>query len=227
MLSLASAHRGQVRLEPDWDNRVGLYDIILVQNKMRFERRCSISSNSKLGWQCTCFVYIYQWFRCRWCWNDIVVTHMNNSLTMLIMSLHSIKRRTNVPRKQGYVENIIPQFLDEDFTTHYRVGRDVFNEILERITPDLTRTFGGSVDQTTPTKQLLVFLCYLANQESMREAGHYFGLAKWNVHVILRRVSATINNVLWHVSIKREFFFRTTRPLSFFFFEVKTKMCWA
>lgn len=83
---------------------------------------------------------------------------------MLIMSLHSIKRRTNVPRKQGYVENIIPQFLDEDFTTHYRVGRDVFNEILERITPDMTRTFGGSVDQTTPTKQLLVFLCYLANQ---------------------------------------------------------------
>jgi len=141
--------------------------------------------------------------------NEMVVAHNNNSLTMLIMSLYSTKRRTHVPRIQGYVENIIPQFIDEDFATHYRVGHEVFNEILERITPDLKRTYGGGIEQTSPTKQLLIFLCYLANQESMREVGHYFGLAKSSVHVILRRVSATINNVLGHVSINRNIVFQT------------------
>jgi hypothetical protein len=55
------------------------------------------------------------------------------------------------------------------------------------------------VEQITPQKQLLVFLCYLSNQESMREIGHYFGLGKSTVHGILRRVSTTLNYVLGHV----------------------------
>jgi predicted DNA-binding protein YlxM (UPF0122 family) len=50
---------------------------------------------------------------------------------------------------------------------------------------------GGGVEQITPQNSLLVLLCYLSNQESMREICHYFGLGKSTVHGILRRVSAT------------------------------------
>jgi hypothetical protein len=89
----------------------------------------------------------------------MIIPHNTTSTTTLLSLLKS-KQRTFIPRIFGYVENIIPQFLEEDFVTHYRISRAVFDEILQRITPDLFPMHGGGVEQITPQKQLLVFLCY-------------------------------------------------------------------
>ena len=55
------------------------------------------------------------------------------------MGLYNINPRVDLPKLCGYVENIIPQFLEEDFDTYYRISRRVFDKILLRITPQLLR----------------------------------------------------------------------------------------
>ena len=132
--------------------------------------------------------------------DEFFVLYRNNSILRLLMGLYNINPRVELPKLHGYVENIIPQFLEEDFVTHYRISRRVFDEILLRITPQLLRTHTGGVEQVAPNKQLFVFLCYMSNMETMREVGHYFGLSKSTVHGIIRRASSTLNEVLGHVS---------------------------
>lgn len=93
-----------------------------------------------------------------WLDDDIeLIIPYNTTSTTTLLSLFKAKQRTFIPRIFGYVENIIPQFLEEDFVTHYRVSRTVFDEILQRITPGLLPMHGGEIEQITPQKQLLVF----------------------------------------------------------------------
>ena len=80
---------------------------------------------------------------------EMIIPHNTTSTTTLLSLLKS-KQRTFIPRIFEYVENIIPQFLEEDFVTHYRVSRAVFDEILQRIIPDLLPMHGGGVEQITP-----------------------------------------------------------------------------
>lgn len=47
----------------------------------------------------------------------------------------------------------------------------------------------GGQEQILPSKQLFIFLCYMANKETLREIAHYFGVAKYTVFVTLCRVS--------------------------------------
>ena len=128
------------------------------------------------------------------------VLYGNNSILGLLMGLYNINPRVDLPKLCGYVENIIPQFLEEDFDTYYRISLRVFDKILLRITPQLLRTDTGGVEQVAPNKQLLAFMCHMSNMETMREVGHYFGLSISTVHGIIRRASSILNEVVGLVS---------------------------
>ena len=89
-------------------------------------------------------------------------------------------KRDTVPKVRVYED-----VLDEirvyrnicDFKTHYRIDMEMFDIILRELHPILERhNIGGSVP-IHPEKQLIVFLNFMGNQQSMRECGHCVGLS--------------------------------------------------
>ena len=73
--------------------------------------------------------------------SEIITTHHTISTT-IFFKYSNLKSKNYVPNIQGYVENVISQFLEEDLVTHYRVGKEVFGEILLQKTLDLLRRYG-------------------------------------------------------------------------------------
>ncbi|XP_069131771.1 uncharacterized protein [Argopecten irradians] len=115
---------------------------------------------------------------------------------MSAMALHIQKaNRPSVPKINTYMgvidDMILPENVD-DFKTHYRLSRDMFDCLLERVRDDLIKDFRGGRCPINPDKQLLVFLNYLGNQQSMRECAHIFGLSKSTVHSIVTSVTEAI-----------------------------------
>ncbi|KAJ8300681.1 hypothetical protein KUTeg_022200 [Tegillarca granosa] len=68
----------------------------------------------------------------------------------------------------------------------------MFEEILRVIVNDLISKYGGSVEETDPSKQLLIYLWYMANQDSMREIAVQFGIGLSTVRGIIKRVNAAV-----------------------------------
>jgi len=69
-----------------------------------------------------------------------------------------------------YVERTVSQFNDSTFRSHFRMGRECFNILLERLQPQLVLDTTASLGRRllTPDKQLMVSVWILANQESFR-----------------------------------------------------------
>lgn len=97
----------------------------------------------------------------------------------------------------GYAENTVPV----NSTTHFRICKEMFEVILQHIGGELLPSHGGGSDETDPSKQVLLFLWYLANQQSMREISHIFDLPRSTVHATLKRVNNATNGKLWNVSM--------------------------
>lgn len=97
------------------------------------------------------------------------------------------------PRITGYVENIIPLFSTDNFRYHYRISKEMFEDILTKIGACLTSKQGGGIEGIPPSKQLLIFMCYMSNKVTMREIGHYFGIGQPTLHVVLKRVNGAFN----------------------------------
>ncbi|XP_062609347.1 uncharacterized protein LOC134271110 [Saccostrea cucullata] len=100
------------------------------------------------------------------------------------------------PRVPGYVENVIPLFSTDNFRYHYRISKEMFEEILVNIGAYLTSNHGGGIEGIPPSKQLLVFMCYMSNKVTMREIGHYFDIGQSTVHGVLKRVNSAFNENL-------------------------------
>lgn len=100
----------------------------------------------------------------------------------------------------GYVENVVPRYLEEDYRSHFRISKTVVELIHERLGHYLIRQHGGGLEQTTSYKQILIFLWYMANQDSMREVGQQFGEGTSTVHDILKKVCKVFIEVFGNVS---------------------------
>ncbi|XP_070548887.1 putative nuclease HARBI1 [Ptychodera flava] len=108
------------------------------------------------------------------------------SLTCLFL------RRKFVPRIRNFAEDVVPQYSLQDFCVHFRLGKGIFVFVLERIANLLLMEHAGGRSQVSPEKQLLVFIWYMVNQESIREVGHIFNLSKSTVHGIIKRVTKAV-----------------------------------
>jgi len=111
----------------------------------------------------------------------------NNNIAVMLRLLLVSAKRPFLPRIEGYTENVIPTFISEDFRTHFRVSKDLFVTISEKIEQRLIFEHRGGNEQISPSKQLLLFLCYMANQATFRELGQYFGLGKSTAHCCISR----------------------------------------
>lgn len=87
------------------------------------------------------------------------------------------------------------------FRSHFRVTPAVNDIILREVQGYIVSKHGGGTEQIEPSKQLLIFLAYMASQESLREISVQFGVGIKTVHDVVKSMSYAINTLLIRVSI--------------------------
>ncbi|XP_070564609.1 uncharacterized protein [Ptychodera flava] len=113
--------------------------------------------------------------------------------TAIIVALSCLfLRRKCVPRITNFAENVVPQYSLQDFCIHFRICKDIFTIVLGRISRVISIEHPGGRPQVSPEKQLLVWIWYMVNQESIREVGHIFNLSKSTVHSLVKRVTKAV-----------------------------------
>ena len=116
-------------------------------------------------------------------------------------------RRDHVPRVPGFAENVVPAMNSRDFVQHFRMSRGAFEQVLQLIGPIITdNVVPGGKEAVNVDKQLLLFVWYMANQDSMREVSVLFDLSLDTVHAVIYRLLDVFQNHLSHVSIIRSLF---------------------
>ncbi|KAJ8309953.1 hypothetical protein KUTeg_011818 [Tegillarca granosa] len=104
--------------------------------------------------------------------------------------LYLFTQRSHIPRVTGFVDDVVPNLSTSDFISHYRIDRNTFHFILHRLAPAFIKDHIGGKEQIGP-KNKKIFLWYMANQESTREASNMFSISMSTVHYIIRNVCNT------------------------------------
>ena len=122
----------------------------------------------------------------------------NADLLLGLCVSESKERRAHgtVPKVREFVEKIVPNYTAEDFKGDFRIDRETFDKLTEELRDSLTVLRQCGKPPITPEKQILIFIWYMANQDSMREMEKLFGVAKSSVHKCVWKVSETIVNIL-------------------------------
>ena len=117
----------------------------------------------------------------------MLISYVCNEIRLLVSDSNEGEKR-KVPKMVGYAENVVPRYLEEDFHAHFRLSNAVYKRIVERLDPRLSREHCGGIEQVSSNKQILIFLWYMANQDSMREVSQQFDIGTLTVHNILKNV---------------------------------------
>jgi hypothetical protein len=128
----------------------------------------------------------------------MLISYVCNEIRQLVSDANEGEKR-KVPKLVGYAENVVPRYLEEDFHAHFRLSNAVYKLIVERLDPHLSREHGGGIEQMSPNKQILIFLWYMANQDSMKEVSQQFGIGTSTVHNILKNVFKCFVSEFKHV----------------------------
>lgn len=131
--------------------------------------------------------------------NGTILYFIKRNVDLSIILLNCIQKR-HVPRVSNFAETIVPEFSSTDFRMHFRIDRATFEIILQTIAPHLTSNNVSGKEQIPPEKQLLLFIWYISNQESMREAANLFGISISTVHGTVLKVCHVFNQTFKNVS---------------------------
>ena len=96
------------------------------------------------------------------------------------------------PKVYGFVDDVISKMISAEFRRHFRVTINMYEHLLRDLKPDLVKHYRGGKEPISPETQLLVFLWYVANQDSQREIGVLFGISEWSVNTIVKHVVEVI-----------------------------------
>lgn len=141
---------------------------------------------------------------------ELIISDENEYETLLIkqtwafhlLALVLNQERCHIPRLGGFSEDIVPQLNNKQFLRHFRVSPEIFIIVLNSIIHSLDdNPWPGGSEPILPEKQLLIFLWYIANQESLREVGNTFAVGVTTVHEVVARVSTAVNDNLINASI--------------------------
>ncbi|KAK6171700.1 hypothetical protein SNE40_018139 [Patella caerulea] len=106
-----------------------------------------------------------------------------------------------LPKVSDYAEKTVPEYDTDDFKYHYRLSKESFYFLLEKLRDHLTATNVGGDAQVPPEKMLLIFVWYMATQESMREIAHLFGISISTTHKIIIQFLMLWKKILtWYAS---------------------------
>ena len=120
----------------------------------------------------------------------------NDIILMLITKLGEKKERQPGCRIRGYAEDIIPNYDDNVFRSHFRMYRgtvEILVGLLGRC-PEIPTQQERGRPPIAVEKQLLITLWVLGNPEVIRSVSDRFNVTKSSVHRVVRRVSRAILN---------------------------------
>ena len=130
--------------------------------------------------------------------NGTILYFIKRNVDLSIILLICIQKR-HVPSVSNFAETIVPEFSSTDFRMHFRIDRATLEIILQTIAPHLTSNNVSGKEQIPPEKQLLLFIWYISNQESMREAANLFGISISTVHETVLKVCHVFNQTFKNV----------------------------
>ena len=110
--------------------------------------------------------------------NDVMLMHMLGTL-----------RRNEVPRVQRFLADTVSQYNDFDFKHHFRITKSTFQLLIDFAKDALTPLSPGGRKAISVEAKLLVFLWYLVNKNTMREAACLFGMSEATVYYIIKNVT--------------------------------------
>ncbi|XP_033738912.1 putative nuclease HARBI1 [Pecten maximus] len=118
---------------------------------------------------------------------------------LVLVNVGSTNRRI-IPKVIGFAEEVIPQYTETDFRRDFRVCKNTFERLIAELTPAIEYTIRESGKEGLPVrKQLLVYLWYISNQDSIREISRLFGVSTSTVHRCIRRVSKALCSMRQHI----------------------------
>lgn len=104
----------------------------------------------------------------------------------------AFKERESEPRVADYFEEVVGTYSSHDFKRHFRISHRTYAALCLELDGTLKSSFRNKIP---PIKQLLIFLWYISNQDSMREICHLFNLSASTVHAILKKVSRAVSEL--------------------------------
>lgn len=104
--------------------------------------------------------------------------------------------RDSLPNIEEYFENVVPQYTDYDFKKHFRITRRSYEALVFQLDPFLCdKQHHGGKEVIPPEKQILIFIWYLSNQDSIREIAQLFNVSTSTAHGIIARVASASSNL--------------------------------
>lgn len=122
--------------------------------------------------------------------DDFIETTLQNKV------FKSESKRCRIARKD-YIENVALLYSVDDFRNHYRLRRDTFEHLVQMLGPMLiAKNLNGAGPYTySPTKQLLVVLSMLVNQEEYRIIAARFDISKSTARSYVVKVCNVLSNL--------------------------------
>ena len=108
--------------------------------------------------------------------------------------LNQLGNREEGVRQLDYAEDVIPRYPNRQFKRHFRMRHESFEKLCSSISgaSAFQQKQNGGRPMITLEKQVLVFLWYAANKESLRSISGRFNITESAVHKTLRRVMDAI-----------------------------------
>ena len=117
---------------------------------------------------------------------------------MLLQVLLDMVPRDSVPRARDYFENVIPEMTDEDFRENFRLTRNSFQRVLDKLGADPgwheANQFGK--EAVPLDKQLVMTLHFLGTSAcTFRSMCNLFGVSKSTGHKVVRRTCKALRRI--------------------------------
>jgi predicted DNA-binding protein YlxM (UPF0122 family) len=113
-----------------------------------------------------------------------------------IHQIISLDSRRSVPKVFGFAENIVQSYSDIQFRADFRISKVTFERLVLELSPLIEYDDRPDGKEALDVrKQILVFMWYISNQDSMREIASRFGISKSTVFRCIRRVSCALCDI--------------------------------
>ena len=125
-----------------------------------------------------------------------------SSIIAAVMS--NMTERNKKKRIEGYFENVIPQYRDDTFRSHFRLCRESVEILCQGLNADknLVQQNQGGRPMIDLGKQICIFLWFSASKEPLRTISDRFDVTESTVLTTVRRVTKAILSIMTKNLIK-------------------------
>nr|XP_047143386.1 uncharacterized protein LOC124817410 [Hydra vulgaris]XP_047143387.1 uncharacterized protein LOC124817410 [Hydra vulgaris]XP_047143388.1 uncharacterized protein LOC124817410 [Hydra vulgaris] len=133
--------------------------------------------------------------------NDESITHPFSYLDLASFKLNQqgylIERKVWVrPKSSQWFNEIFTQMEECEFKEHFRVNRNTFNFLVNKLHPHLGKTTKTMREPISVVKRVAVALHYLASCEEYRVVSSLFGIGKSTANLIVHEFINAVNDIL-------------------------------